>query len=164
MMLNLSKVRSGRSADFLPPSPPCEKGRGGTGPQRSKLSGAFSRNRIFIVFRGRLRVNFCSEKPPPRASKFTQKSRRRGRANLEKLGGVLMADIAILLSVVLKVVCCAPKCTPLEQIARAAPKLRDGETTIKIKFSHLRGGGPRGQRGKSSKNAIFMGNATTIKF
>ena len=33
-----------------------------------------------------------------------------------------MADIAILLSVVLKVICCAPKRTPLEQIAHAAPK------------------------------------------
>ena len=33
-----------------------------------------------------------------------------------------MADIAILSPVVLKVVCCAPKRAPLEQIARAAPK------------------------------------------
>ena len=78
MMLKLSKVRSGRSADFLPPPPLCEKGRGGTGPQRSKftssgegrLSGTFSRNRVFIVFRG--------------CNKFTQKSRRRERVNLLK--------------------------------------------------------------------------------
>ena len=43
--------------------------------------------------------------------------------------------------------------------------LRDGETTIKIKFSLLRGG-PGGQRGQLSKNAVsflFVGNATTRK-
>ena len=33
--------------------------------------------------------------------------------------------------------------------------LRDDETTIKIKFALLRGGGPWGQRGISSKNAVF---------
>ena len=43
--------------------------------------------------------------------------------------------------------------------------VRDSETTIKLKFALLRGAGPRGQRGKSSKNALFlMGIATTIKF
>ena len=36
--------------------------------------------------------------------------------------------------------------------------LRDGETTIKIKFAVSSGGGGRwGQRGKSSKNACFRG-------
>ena len=34
---------------------------------------------------------------------------------------------------------------------------RDGKTTRKIKFSLLKGGGPWGQRGKSSKNACFRG-------
>ena len=34
---------------------------------------------------------------------------------------------------------------------------RDSGTTIKIKFALLRGGGPGGQRGKSSKNAVFRG-------
>ena len=36
------------------------------------------------------------------------------------------------------------------------PNLRDGETTIIMKFSLLGGGGPRGQRGKSSKSADFF--------
>ena len=38
--------------------------------------------------------------------------------------------------------------------------IRDGETTIKIKFALLRGvlrGGHWGQRGKSFKNAVFLG-------
>ena len=38
-----------------------------------------------------------------------------------------------------------------------------GETTIKIKFAVL-GGGHWGQRGKSSKTLLFVGNATTINF
>ena len=33
--------------------------------------------------------------------------------------------------------------------------IRDGETTIKIKFSHLRGGGPWGQRGKIAQKRLF---------
>ena len=43
---------------------------------------------------------------------------------------------------------------------------RDGETTIKIKFSLFEGGGGAfwGQRGKSSKTLFFVGNATTIRF
>ena len=39
----------------------------------------------------------------------------------------------------------------------AIPFLRDCETTIKINFPLLRGGGPWGQRGKSSNNACFRG-------
>ena len=42
----------------------------------------------------------------------------------------------------------------------SSPWIRDSETTIKIKFALLRGvdlDSPRGQRGKSSKNADFRG-------
>ena len=35
--------------------------------------------------------------------------------------------------------------------------IRDGETTIKIEFAFLKGGGAWGQRGKSSQNAVFHG-------
>ena len=42
--------------------------------------------------------------------------------------------------------------------------LRDGETTIKIKFSLLRGGGLGGREEKCPKTLVFVGNATTIKF
>ena len=42
---------------------------------------------------------------------------------------------------------------------------RESETTIKIKFALLRGGGVgRGAEGKIVPNAIFMGNVMTIKF
>ena len=36
-------------------------------------------------------------------------------------------------------------------------KIRDGETTTKIKFSLLRGGGPWGQERKIAPNACFRG-------
>ena len=41
---------------------------------------------------------------------------------------------------------------------------RDGETTIKIKFSLLRGGGLGGREENCPKTLFFMGNATTIEF
>ena len=44
-------------------------------------------------------------------------------------------------------------------------QVRDGETTIKIKFSLLRGGGGLGGREENRpKMLVFLGNATTIKF
>ena len=42
-------------------------------------------------------------------------------------------------------------------VAVSFRKIRDGETTIKIKFAFCEGGGPWGQRGESSQNAIFLG-------
>ena len=43
--------------------------------------------------------------------------------------------------------------------------LRDGETTIKIKFSLLGGGGGLGGREENRpKTLVLVGNATTIKF
>ena len=48
-----------------------------------------------------------------------------------------------------------------------SPSIRDDETTIKIKFAVLGGGGSVGgqfERGKSSKTLFFVGSATTIKF
>ena len=46
----------------------------------------------------------------------------------------------------------------LRRFARIARTFfRDGETTIKIKCALFEGGGPWGQRGKSSKNAVFRG-------
>ena len=42
---------------------------------------------------------------------------------------------------------------------------RDGETTIKITFSLLRGGVALGGReANRPKTLVFVGNATTIKF
>ena len=43
-------------------------------------------------------------------------------------------------------------------------KVRDGETTIKIKFPFFEGVGAWRQRGKSSKTLFFLRSATTIKF
>ena len=43
-------------------------------------------------------------------------------------------------------------------------KIRDGETTIKIKFSLLRGGDLGGREEIRPKTLFFVGNATTIKF
>ena len=44
-------------------------------------------------------------------------------------------------------------------------KLRESETTIKIKFALFRGGGlGRGAGRKLSKTLFFMGNVMTIKF
>ena len=42
--------------------------------------------------------------------------------------------------------------------------IRDGETTIKIKFSLFRGGGLGGREENRPKTLLFVGNATTIKF
>ena len=43
-------------------------------------------------------------------------------------------------------------------------KIRDSETTVKIKLHFFGGGGGNwGQRGKSPKTLLFIGNATTIK-
>ena len=44
------------------------------------------------------------------------------------------------------------------------PKIRDSETTIKIKFAILRGVGLRGREENRPKTLFFTGNATTIKF
>ena len=58
-----------------------------------------------------------------------------------------------------------PEVSQLPTIAyNFATKIRDGETTIKIKIAVLRGGGIGGREAKSSKALLFMGNATTIKF
>ena len=43
-------------------------------------------------------------------------------------------------------------------------KVRESETTIKIKFALFRGAWAGGQGGKLSKTLFFMGNVTTIKF
>ena len=43
-------------------------------------------------------------------------------------------------------------------------KVRDGETTIKIKFSLLRGGGLGGREENRPKTLVLVGNATTIKY
>ena len=60
---------------------------------------------------------------------------------------------------------CDTPCTQHNfMIDQRLPKVRDGETTIKIKFSLFEGGRPWGQRGTSSKTLVFVGNATTIKF
>ena len=42
--------------------------------------------------------------------------------------------------------------------------VKDGETTIKMKFALLRGVGHAGREGNRSKTLHFVGNATTIKF
>ena len=47
---------------------------------------------------------------------------------------------------------------------KLCPKIRDGETTIKIKFSLLIGGGLGGREENLPKTLVFVGNATTIKF
>ena len=41
--------------------------------------------------------------------------------------------------------------------------LRDGETTIKIKFALLRGGGVGGRKENRPETLFLVGNATTIK-
>ena len=80
-----------------------------------------------------------------------------------------------------KHVCCALGCKPsgpvLRDAARLSPRyppialwclnmanLRDGETTIKIKFALLRGVGLGGGEENRPKTLFFVGNATTIKF
>ena len=52
------------------------------------------------------------------------------------------------------------------QVTHEIPRtrIRESETTIKIKFALFRGGGQGGQRGKLSKTLFFMGNVMTIKF
>ena len=42
--------------------------------------------------------------------------------------------------------------------------IRDGETTIKIKFALLRGVGVGAREENRPKTLDFVGNATTIKF
>ena len=48
--------------------------------------------------------------------------------------------------------------------ARMSMTLRDGETTIKIKFALLRGVGLGDREENRPKTLYFVGNATTIKF
>ena len=50
----------------------------------------------------------------------------------------------------------AAVCDPNPPRPFALYRFRDGETTIRIEFSLLRGGGSGGQRGKSSKTAVFF--------
>ena len=45
-----------------------------------------------------------------------------------------------------------------------APIIRDGETTIKIKFALFRGVGLGGRKENRPKTLFLVGNATTIKF
>ena len=55
-----------------------------------------------------------------------------------------------------------------QQFSRSFPgtflQLRDGETTIKIKFSLFEGRGLGGREENRPKMLVFVGNATTIKF
>ena len=53
---------------------------------------------------------------------------------------------------------------PLQNNFRNPSNVRDGETTIKIKCSLLRGGGLGGREENCPKTLVFVGNATTIKF
>ena len=49
-----------------------------------------------------------------------------------------------------------PLFLPLAITAFGGSQLRDGETTIKIKFAVLKGGAEGGERGKSSKTLFFF--------
>ena len=59
-----------------------------------------------------------------------------------------------------------PRGTLLVLLGFCLGNIRDGKTTIKIRFAVLRGGGAghREHRGKSFKTLFFVGNATTIEF
>ena len=57
---------------------------------------------------------------------------------------------------------CGSEKIPQNSRQISLPKIRDGETTIKIKFAVLRGGHWGAER-KIIQNAIFVENVTTIK-
>ena len=83
-------------------------------------------------------------------------SQSRQKQHKDKLFGLdIPADIPTL----------APRCPEFKELLLINGLLRDGETTTKIKFAFSGGGVVHGgQGGRSAENAVFLGNATTIKF
>ena len=129
MMLKISKVSSGRHTDIQHPRfvkvEVAGQRRNGVNllvRGEGRLSGTFSRNRIFIAFRDPFEVNLLkrtaaaseriySKKSSPKANKFT------------KMLGFDGQHCGFCLSMAFKVrFRFAPKKTPFEQIVHVAPK------------------------------------------